>query len=789
MHPVLRKSQHPVSNTDIENATITKSVRPTTKYYATKYCPAPPVVNNPGTTRRTGRRTRRKKSTPSSPRVKKPCCSPRVVPTATPVVPKQRPIPPSSAMLFGSPFKPPATTPMSPALAMLVSKAARYCLDHSRAPVLQLRERVPDMHSCHFAVAIAMAMEMAPMRVSPDFSAVDLFLVSKGSKTIDTPAARELFELLFVGLGCFPVGCDDLEWNEEPIVNINPRNLVVHVGHLPGDPTPTDPVSGKDRLLALASDEVRAKRYLGPFTVREAMERYREGGIIVSQAFIIAKLKAVSTAHRLVHNGSSKHGNINAATIDSYQVRLDHTSKFLELAREQMRLAAGAPLFQVVADVSKCYRRMGVRTSDTPRYGIRVDADKSSSVPFFDGDPSSGVSSKQVKKGQMLIYFDTCLPFGTSSSVSSCVRVTTYMRDVVRELLINRPGTAASYIDDFGIIGQKDTADFAIGLMRGLMKRVGLPENDAKMQLVSQLSVFLGIEYDWSVPSMSLPAKKQHAYLRHVSHFLSRGTPNIRVSELSSLVGKLAHCAQIFVQAKIFYQRLLAALRATSAKSLRGKAGKFVRLGPPELDDLRWWQVLLREHSGTVILDSEEWSPASTHKIYTDASSRTGYGVMWRGNYFHGRWDDATQAAIDVGRISINELELVCLTMALETFGRQLRGKRILFRCDNTSVVHNIASGSSQRLARAAILRRLYVVAAMYGIQLKSTWIPTNDNEHADALSRADFDRFFSLPQRFPLHQVQAPCLESLELLTNPLGPANPSSPDWRRSAHADSLR
>ena len=97
--------------------------------------------------------------------------------------------------------------------------------------------------------------------------------------------------------------------------------------------------------------------------------------------------------------------------------------------------------------------------------------------------------------------------------------------------------------------------------------------------------------------------------------------------------------------------------------------------------------------------------------------------------------------------------------------------------------------GSSQRLARAAILRRLYVVAAMYGIQLKSTWIPTNDNEHADALSRADFDRFFSLPQRFPLHQVQAPCLESLELLTNPLGPANPSSPDWRRSAHADSLR
>ena len=317
-----------------------------------------------------------------------------------------------------------------------------------------------------------------------------------------------------------------------------------------------------------------------------------------------------------------------------------------------------------------------------------------------------------------------------------------------------------------------------------MMKRVGLPENVKKMQLVSQLSTYLGIEYDLRVPSMALPKKKQKAYLRHVQHFLDRKTCTIRRSELDSLVGKLAHCAQIFSQAKIYYQRLLTALR--NAK--RGK-NTVIRFGVQEMDDLRWWRSLLKETSNTVILDPEDWKDTSTHKIYTDASGKTGYGCMYKGQYFYGTWNEEITAAIKAGDVDINSLELVCLTMALDTFGHQLRGKRILFRCDNSSCVHNLAKESSQKALRAAILRRLYVVAAMYGIQVKATWISTHDNEHADALSRADFTRFYQLTQSFPLSQVQSPCLQSLDLLTNPSGPQNPSSPDWLQSNAAASLR
>ena len=696
--------------------------------------------------------------------------------TDTPSITEQVPgvVQPADIFLHGQPFNPPQVDKMPELLRRRLHHAAKRCVVDARQSIEQLCKRVPKVSSCRFAEAIEIAMSYAPEHETPDFSPVELFKVAEGSTTIETSDARDLFELLFVGLGCFPAGCE-LEWSVKPTINSNPRKLMVRVGQLPGEVPKYDPISGKERLMSLCSDEVTARRYMGPFTLKEAMALFPEG-LVVSSGFIISKPKALTTAHRLVHNGSSRESpNINGATVDDYQVRLDHTSYYLEMVREQLRVAAGRPVFQVVADVSKCYRRFGVRSADRARYCLRCDVQKDAVVPFFDGNAASTVTTKTVKKGEMLIYCDTRLPFGMSASVSSCVRITNFMRDLIKESILGKAGTVAAYIDDFAIVGQKTVVDVAIAYQRGLMIRVGLPENIVKMQLVSQLSIYLGVVYNYNgldgKASIALTEKKCKAYLKHVNAVLSR--PNIKFmkrTELDSLVGKLAHCAQVFAQAKIFYQRLLAALRINR--------GWKVPIGQQELDDLRWWRVLLMSHRGTVILDPADWQNQDTHKIYTDAS-QTGYGVMFEGKYFYGSWDADTCAAIAREEISINELELVCLNMALETWGKEMNGKRIIFRCDNTSCVHNIEKESSQQTMRAALLRRLYVVAGMYGIQLKSTWIPTIKNLHADYLSRNKLTQFLSLPQKFPLLHVEEPCLDSVALLTDPLGPANPSSPEW----------
>ena len=70
-------------------------------------------------------------------------------------------------------------------------------------------------------------------------------------------------------------------------------------------------------------------------------------------------------------------------------------------------------------------------------------------------------------------------------------------------------------------------------------------------------------------------------------------------------------------------------------------------------------------------------------------------------------------------------------------------------------------------------------MAALYGIDLVSTYINTDVNTHADLLSRGDMDKFFSLPQLFPLQKVLAPALDAMDLLVHPQGSANVSVPGW----------
>ena len=395
-------------------------------------------------------------------------------------------------------------------------------------------------------------------------------------------------------------------------------------------------------------------------------------------------------------------------------------------------------------------------------------------LPFFDG---KSLTTRSAKAGDLLVYFDTRLPFGASSSVSSCVRVTTFVRDLVREIVADG-GTdlgladVVAYIDDFAVFGSSQAVHEAIAILRDLLDRIGCPENQAKLDTPSRVATYLGLVYDLFDLTVTLPEAKRTDYSAHLASFLRRASAApIRQSELRSIVGKLVHAAGVYEIGTVFYQRLLTALR-------RAKGRSSVRLSEAALDDARWWMHLLNNASGTVPICPEPWSAENTHRVYTDASG-SGWGACFEGRWMRGDWSDEVRSAFDAGHISISDLELLCLNFAIETWGPELAGRRLLLRCDNTASVANVTSQSSRLPLRAALLRRLYVFAAMYGIQIRSTYINTKRNEHADALSRGDLTRFFTLPQHYPLRQVAAPKLDAVGLLMDPAGPLNPSSPAW----------
>ena len=110
------------------------------------------------------------------------------------------------------PFFPPKQDKLSSRMQHKLAAAARFCRDNPRAPLPKMLSIVPKISSFRFAEAIQIARSFAPsLQATGDFSAVELFKVSEGSATIRTKDARDLFELLFVGLGAFPIG--STTWN------------------------------------------------------------------------------------------------------------------------------------------------------------------------------------------------------------------------------------------------------------------------------------------------------------------------------------------------------------------------------------------------------------------------------------------------------------------------------------------------------------------------------------------------------------------------------------------------
>lgn len=640
-----------------------------------------------------------------------------------------------------------------------------------------------------FADALGLSISLGPPREVADFDGPALFRAAAGLQVLQTREARGLFSLLFVGNGSFPI-LYSRESPEAPLVNANPKRLVVHDGRIPGesilgDGDVSDVTGERDLLLSLCSAEVQARRYQGPFTLNEAVARFGRG-IIVSSSFIVARAMAVTTKNRLVHNASGPGlSSVNDGVEDDYEVRLDHSRVFQERLRALFgALGETSELSMCVSDISKAYRRFGVRLADVPLLALRADAGSEQTVPFFDGER---LSERQVRAGQLLVFFDTRLPFGVSASVSSCVRVSCFVRDIVREKIGGWSqavqADVCAYIDDFAVFGDARVVPRAVAELRALLQLAGCPENVAKLDTPSSLSVFLGLEYDLVARTVRLPAGRKVAYVSHLVSFLRRtgGRRRVARSELQSVVGKLVNASGVYPIGKVFYQRLLDALRGSHGASK-------LRLSPSALDDLRWWLHLLREAPGVVSLTPEPWVSENTHRVYTDASSTTGWGCCFEGQWMCGRWSAEIMCAIREKRVSISDLELLALNFAVETWGPALAGRRLLLRCDNMASVANVTSRSSRQPLRAALLRRLFVFAAMYGIQLRSTYINTKRNEHADALSRGDLRRFFALPQSYPLSQVAAPRLAAAGLLLDPRGPLDPSSPAFLAAFPCSSL-
>ena len=247
------------------------------------------------------------------------------------------------------------------------------------------------------------------------------------------------------------------------------------------------------------------------------------------------------------------------------------------------------------------------------------------------------------------------------------------------------------------------------------------------------MMTYLGIELDSQWRELHLPTAKLNDLLQELeSWFGFRKTSKRR---FLSLIGKLSFAAKVVPAGRLFLRRLINL--STTVSQLH----HHITLNSQARADIQWWLQFLPEWNGKAMFLDTTWVSAPDLQFYTDASGGKGYGAYFAGAWLRGDWQPHQQ----LPRRSIQWQEMFTILAAATTWAQRLRGKRICFCCDNQAIVKSWERKSVKHPQIADLFRRLFLLAANNNFTLALIHVPGKVNSIADALSRNQMSRFFSL--------------------------------------------
>ena len=230
---------------------------------------------------------------------------------------------------------------------------------------------------------------------------------------------------------------------------------------------------------------------------------------------------------------------------------------------------------------------------------------------------------------------------------------------------------------------------------------------------------WLGIQVDAANMTLSIPHDKVRAALDVVNKYI--GAKSLSKRQLQSLIGTLVHVAKCVEPARIFISRLLQALRGCGDRWYIGVTDS-IRA------DLQWFLEFLVTWNGVSLVPS----PAPHRTIQVDACL-TGVGAH------DGQVAYAARIAPDNDPVAnITEIEAANIVIALHTFlTDDDAGGHIMIHCDNLPSVQALTSGRANNTVLAECARAIWMLQARYAIKISYSHIAGQDNQVADALSRA----------------------------------------------------
>ena len=279
-------------------------------------------------------------------------------------------------------------------------------------------------------------------------------------------------------------------------------------------------------------------------------------------------------------------------------------------------------------------------------------------------------------------YVDQFLPFGLCSSPAIFNH---YANMLEFAMWANSRWDLLHYLDDYFMAGPAGTGECQhnISTMVQVCKDLGFMVNPSKVTSPSPITNFLGIDIASCQGVAHTDPECLHVIMQELLgfHWAKSATKH----DILSLIGKLHFICRVCPPGRAF----LCCMIDTSKKACY--LHHRIKLNAEFWGYIEWWLTYLPSWNGVTFLYEADWTNTPDMELFMDASDK-GFSC-----YFQGQWCWGIFPPQSFGdkQMSINWHELYAVTMALALWGPQLKGKHLLFHCNNTSVVHIMARAFS----------------------------------------------------------------------------------------------
>ena len=324
----------------------------------------------------------------------------------------------------------------------------------------------------------------------------------------------------------------------------------------------------------------------------------------------------------------------------------------------------------------------------------------------------------RFKFGNKLYQF-VCLPFGLSTSPFAFTKL---LKPVMR-FLRKRGYISGIYLDDLLCIGNTyEECEKNVKETISLLQKLGFIINYKKSKLIPSTScTYLGAEINSNECIIKLTKKKRENIIKNLKELLEK--ESWKIVEFAKVIGKLvAACPMI--EYGWLYTKAMEREKLYALNKSQGNYNKYMTISEDVKTDINWW--LQKIPKGFKCFKPIQYKIT----IFTDASL-SGWGATDGSRSIHGVWDHKENPE------SINYYELMAVKLALEQLCDKVYDSAILLRIDNRTAISYVNRMGGVKIKKFnKLARTIWEWAENRNILLKATYIPSNENKEADALSR-----------------------------------------------------